>query len=52
MTRRPASATCAGFTADGMPVGRQIVGHQLADLRIVELTAWAEDLLGLDPLAS
>lgn len=51
MTRRPAGTTCAGFAADGMPVGVQIVGHQLADLRTVELTAWAEDLLGLDPIA-
>lgn len=51
VTRRPAGTTCAGFTADGMPVGLQIVGHQLADLRTVELTAWAEDLLGLDPIA-
>ena len=51
MTRRPAGTTCAGFVADGMPVGMQIVGHQLGDLRTVELTAWAEDLLGLDPIA-
>ncbi len=51
VTRRPAGTTCAGFTPDGMPVGLQIVGHQLADLRTVELTAWTEDLFGLDPIA-
>ncbi len=51
VTRRPAATTCAGFTADGMPVGLQIVGHQLADRRTLEITAWVEDLLGLDPVA-
>ncbi len=51
MTRRPAGTTCAGFAADGMPVGVQIVGHQLDDLRTLELTAWVEDLLGFDPIA-
>ncbi len=51
VTRRPAGTTCAGFTADGMPVGLQIVGHQLADLRVLEITAFIEDLLGLDPIA-
>ncbi len=51
LTRRPAATTCAGFTADGMPVGLQVVGHQLADARVLEITAWAEDLLGFDPVA-
>jgi len=51
VTRRPAATTCAGFTADGMPVGLQIVGHQLADRHTLEITAWVEDLLGLDPVA-
>ncbi len=52
VTRRPAGSTTAGFAADGMPIGLQIVGHQLADVRTVELTAWVEDLLGLDPVAA
>jgi len=51
VTRRPAGTTCAGFTADGMPVGLQVVGHQLADRRALEITAWVEDLLALDPVA-
>ena len=51
VTRRPAGTTNAGFAADGMPVGLQIVGHQLDDIRAVELTAWVEDLLGFDPVA-
>ena len=51
VTRRPAGTTCAGFAADGMPVGLQIVGHQLDDQRVLEVTAWIEDLLDLDPIA-
>ena len=51
VTRRPAGTTNAGFASDGMPVGLQIVGHQLDDIRAVELTAWVEDLLGFDPVA-
>lgn len=51
VTRRPAGTTTAGFTADGMPVGLQIVGHQIDDLGTLQTTAWIEDLLGLDPVA-
>lgn len=51
VTRRPAGTTNAGFTADGMPVGLQIVGHQNDDGRVLEITAWIEDLLDLDPVA-
>jgi len=51
VTRRPAATTCAGFTSDKMPAGLQVVGHQLADQRTLEITAWVEDLLGLDPVA-
>lgn len=51
VTRRPAGTTNAGFTAAGMPVGLQIVGHQLDDLGVLQTTAWIEDLLGFDPIA-
>lgn len=51
VTRRPAGTTNAGFTADGMPVGLQIVGHQNDDLGTLTTTAWIEDLLGFDPVA-
>ncbi|MEQ8840246.1 MAG: amidase family protein [Acidimicrobiales bacterium] len=51
VTRRPAGTTNAGFTADGMPVGLQIVGHQNDDLGTLTTTAWIEDLLGFDPIA-
>ncbi len=51
VTRSPAGTTNAGFTADGMPVGLQIVGKQLDDLGVLQTTAWIEDLLGFDPIA-
>ncbi len=51
VTRRPAGTTPVGLTADGMPLGLQIVGHQLDDVRTVELTAWCEDLFGRDLVA-
>ena len=51
VTRRPAGTTTSGFTPDGMPVGLQIVGHQNDDGRVLEITAWIEDLLDLDPVA-
>ena len=43
--------TMAGNASDGMPLALQIIGHQLDDVRTVELTAWAEDVLGFDPIA-
>ena len=51
VTRRPGGTTPIGLTSDGMPLGLQIVGHQLDDLRTIELTAWAEDLFALDLVA-
>ena len=50
ITRRPAGTVCSGFAADGMPIGLQVVGHQLDDLRVLETLAVLEDLLGLDPI--
>ncbi|MEM9520407.1 MAG: amidase [Actinomycetota bacterium] len=52
VTRRPGGTTPIGRTDDGMPLGLQIIGHQLADVRTVELTAWCEDLFDLDLVAS
>lgn len=51
VTKRPGGVTCAGFAPDGMPLALQIIGHHLDDVRTVELTAWAEGVLGLDPVA-
>lgn len=51
LTRRPAGTVCCGFAGDGMPVGLQVLGHQLDDLSVLETLAVFEDLLGLDPRA-
>jgi aspartyl-tRNA(Asn)/glutamyl-tRNA(Gln) amidotransferase subunit A len=51
MTRSPAGTVCAGFTADGMPVGLQIVGPQHGDVVVLRLMALLEDALALDPVA-
>lgn len=51
MTRSPAGTVCAGFTADGMPVGLQVIGPQHADVAVLRLIAFFEDMLGLDTVA-
>ena len=51
LTRRPAGTVCSGFTRDGMPIGLQVLGHQLDDLRVLETLAVLEDDLALDPVA-
>jgi Asp-tRNA(Asn)/Glu-tRNA(Gln) amidotransferase A subunit family amidase len=50
MTRSPAGTVCAGFTADGMPVGLQVIGPQHADVAVLRLVALLEDTLALDPV--
>lgn len=47
-TRSPAGSVCAGFTADGMPVGLQVVGPQHADVAVLRMLAVVEETLGLD----
>jgi aspartyl-tRNA(Asn)/glutamyl-tRNA(Gln) amidotransferase subunit A len=47
MTRSPAGTVCAGLTADGMPVGLQVVGPQHADVAVLRAVAVLEDALGL-----
>jgi aspartyl-tRNA(Asn)/glutamyl-tRNA(Gln) amidotransferase subunit A len=51
MTRSPAGTVCAGFTADGLPVGLQVVGPQHADVVVLRALALLEDTLALDPIA-
>ena len=51
LTRNPAGSVCAGFTADGMPVGLQVVGPQHADVAVLRTLAALEDLLALDQVA-
>lgn len=51
MTRSPAGTVCAGFTADALPVGLQVVGPQHGDVVVLRALALLEDLLGLDAIA-
>jgi aspartyl-tRNA(Asn)/glutamyl-tRNA(Gln) amidotransferase subunit A len=51
LTRSPAGTVNAGFTADGMPVGLQVVGHQHADLQVLSGIALFEEVLGIDAVA-
>jgi aspartyl-tRNA(Asn)/glutamyl-tRNA(Gln) amidotransferase subunit A len=48
LTRSPAGTVTAGFTADGMPVGLQVVGPQHADVAVLRALAVIEETLGLD----
>ncbi len=52
MTRSPAGTVPVGLTADGMPVGLQIVGPQHADVAVLRLIAVMERLVGFDEVAS
>lgn len=51
LTRYPAGSINAGFTADGMPVGLQVVGRHLEDLAVLAMMAHLEDLLETDRIA-
>lgn len=51
LTRSPAGTIPVGLTADGMPVGLQIVGPQHADMAVLRLMAALEDLFDLDLVA-
>ena len=51
LTRRPAGTVCCGFSSENVPIGLQVVGHQLDDLAVLETLAVLEDLLALDPIA-
>ena len=46
MTRSPAGTTCAGFTADGLPVGIQVVGAQHDDAGVLGFLSVLEGLSG------
>lgn len=51
LTRSPAGTVCAGLTADGMPVGLQVVGPQHGDVAVLRLMALLEQAIGFDQLA-
>lgn len=51
MTRSPAATVCAGFTAEHLPVGVQLVGPQHGDLVVLRSAAALEQALDLDTVA-
>ena len=46
LTRSPAGSVCAGFTADAMPVGLQVVGPQHGDVVVARMLAVLEETIG------
>lgn len=52
LTRNPAGNVRCGFTADGMPVGLQVIGRQLGDVGVIQTMAAFEEVFGLSPIAS
>ena len=48
MTRNPAGTVNVGFTAEGMPVGLQVVGRQRDDLAVLQAISAIEDLFASD----
>ena len=48
LTRHPAGSVPCGFTADGMPVGLQVVGPSLHDLAVLRAMAALEALFAHD----
>lgn len=51
LTRNPAGVVNVGFTADGMPVGLQVVGRQRDDLAVLQTLAALEQLFDTGRLA-
>lgn len=51
LTGNPAGSVCAGFTADGMPVGLQVVGPRHGDVAVLRSIAVIEEMLDLDTIA-
>ena len=51
MTRSPAASICAGLSANGLPVGLQLIGPQHGDLVVLRAAAALETALGFDDLA-
>jgi len=48
MTGSPAGTVCVGRTADGMPVGLQLIGPQHGDVSVLVAMAALEDAIGFD----
>lgn len=45
LTRSPAGTVCCGFTADGMPIGLQVVGPQHGDVAVLRALLLLEGLM-------
>jgi aspartyl-tRNA(Asn)/glutamyl-tRNA(Gln) amidotransferase subunit A len=39
MSEQPAASICAGYDADGMPIGLQIVGHRFDDIGVLRMAS-------------
>jgi aspartyl-tRNA(Asn)/glutamyl-tRNA(Gln) amidotransferase subunit A len=44
MSEQPAASACAGYDADGMPIGLQIIGHRFDDAGVLRMAAAWEAL--------
>jgi aspartyl-tRNA(Asn)/glutamyl-tRNA(Gln) amidotransferase subunit A len=44
MSEQPAASICAGYDADGLPIGLQIVGHRFDDLGVLRMARAYETL--------
>jgi amidase len=47
VTGCPVLALPCGFTADGLPVGLQVIGPARSEARLLQIGAWLEQVLGL-----
>jgi Asp-tRNA(Asn)/Glu-tRNA(Gln) amidotransferase A subunit family amidase len=44
MSEQPAASICAGYDADGMPIGLQIIGHRFDDAGVLRMAAAYEQV--------
>lgn len=44
MSEQPAASICAGYDADGMPIGLQIIGHRFDDAGVLRMAAAYETM--------
>ena len=51
LTRNPAGTVRCGFTGDGMPVGLQVVGRQLADVAVIQTISALQEVYGTERFA-
>jgi Asp-tRNA(Asn)/Glu-tRNA(Gln) amidotransferase A subunit family amidase len=51
LTQVPAGTVNAGFTADGLPIGLQVVGPQHGDEAVLSAVSWFETALAIDAVA-